>query len=312
MLELNHVSVEFMSDNNVLAVDDVSLRLLDGSRTAIIGETGSGKSVLLLAILRLLPPNAVVSGSIAADGEDLLAADSKRMQQIRGGIISYIPQGGGASLNPLLKVGFQVGEPLIEHRKYTKRQAFEASIPLLRRFNLSHEEELAYSYPHTFSGGMRQRAMVAMGIAAGPKIVLADEPTKGLDEKRVRMVADALDLIEDETLLCVTHDINFAKSVGRDICVMYAAQQVEFGDSKEVIGHPLHPYTRNMMAAMPENGMRYQESGFAPSHDSYTDEAGGCRYLNRCREHMERCAVTPPLFDINGHKVRCWKYASSN
>lgn len=312
MLELNQVSVEFMSDNNVLAVDDISLRLPDGSRTAIIGETGSGKSVLLLAILRLLPPNATVGGSIKVDGEDLLAMDNKRMQQIRGDIISYIPQGGGASMNPLLKVGFQVGEPLIEHRRYNKKQALKASISLLRRFNLSHEEELAYSYPHTFSGGMRQRAMVAMGIAAGPKIVLADEPTKGLDDRRVQMVADALNLIEDETLLCVTHDINFAKSVGRNICVMYAAQQIEFGNSAEVFEHPLHPYTRNMIAAMPENGMKYQESGFAPSHNSYTNESGGCRYAGRCRKRMEKCAIKPPLFDINGHKVRCWKYASSS
>ena len=142
MLELKHITVKFASDSSVLAVDDVSMRLEDGSRTAIVGETGSGKSVLLLAILRLLPPNAVVGGQVLVDGEDVLQADKKRLRQIRGGIISYVPQGGGGSMNPLLKVGFQVGEPLMEHRGYTKQQAVAASIPLLKRFNLGREEEL--------------------------------------------------------------------------------------------------------------------------------------------------------------------------
>lgn len=312
MLELNCVSVKFSSENSVLAVEDMSMRLEDGSRTAIVGETGSGKSVLLLAILRLLPPNAVVSGTVLVDGEDLLQADKKRLRQIRGGIISYVPQGGGGSMNPLLKVGFQVGEPLMEHRGYTKKQAMAASIPLLKRFNLGQEEALAKAYPHTFSGGMRQRAMVAMGISAGAKIILADEPTKGLDERRVRLVADTLNRLETETLLCVTHDMNFAKAVSRDICVMYAAQQVEFGSAEAVLNDPLHPYTRDMIDAMPENGMRYDDSGFAPSHEDYAGCAQGCRYRHRCRRQSEKCKEMPPLCDVNGHKVRCWLYAAAD
>lgn len=308
MLELKHVSVEFASENNVLAVDDISMRLPEHSRTAIVGETGSGKSVLLLAILRLLPSNARVQGSVLLNGEEVLKADGKRMCEIRGGEISYIPQGGGASMNPLIKVGNQVGEPLREHRGYSRKKAFAAGVELLRRFNLLQEERLAKAYPHTFSGGMRQRAMVAMGIAAGAQIVLADEPTKGLDERRTALVAESLKLLETETLLCVTHDMGFAGKISDNICVMYAAQQVEFGAAEEILKNPLHPYTRDMIAAMPENGMKYEDAGFAPSHGSYLHCDTGCRYQARCRERMECCRRTPPLAEVNGHKVRCWKY----
>ena len=136
MLELEHISVRFAAGHGVQAVEDVTLTLEDGGRLAIVGETGSGKSVLLLAVLQLLPGSALVSGSARLDGEDLFAAGQKRLREIRGGVISYVPQGGGASLNPLYSVGFQVGEPLMEHRGYSKKNAFLASIPLLKRFQL--------------------------------------------------------------------------------------------------------------------------------------------------------------------------------
>ena len=305
MLELKNVSVEFASKNSVRAVDGVSMILKDGSRTAIVGETGSGKSILMLSIMRLLASNAVVTGQILLDGEDILKADRKRLQQIRGGIISYVPQGGGASMNPLLRVGFQVGEPLMEHKGYTRQEAEKESVSLLRRFNLGNEERMARSYPHVFSGGMRQRAMVAMGISAGARIILADEPTKGLDEKRVDLVADSFNRLKDETLLVVTHDMNFARRVADDIFVMYSSQQVEYAPASKIMSEPLHPYTRDMISAMPENGMRYDDRGFAPSHE---DTITGCRYAERCHECCEKCDEMPPVIDLCGHKVRCWKY----
>ncbi len=311
MLEIDRVSVEF-AGSGVRAVDDVSLTLPEGSRTAIVGETGSGKSVLLVALLRLLPSNAVVTGDVRLNGESVLAADRKRLRQIRGGLISYVPQGGGGSLNPLLKIGFQVGEPLMIHRGFRRRKAVEASFPLLERFNLTPGKEKAKAYPHMFSGGMRQRAMVAMGISAGAGIILADEPTKGLDERRVRMVEEAFRALEGETLLCVTHDILFAGAVSDRICVMYAAQQLEYGDAAAILSRPLHPYTRDLLDAMPENGMRYEDRGFAPPHGSYYDEAAGCRYRDRCRDCTEKCAQPPPLAEFEGRKVRCWKYAAEN
>ena len=312
MLEIKNVSVKFRTGDGVLAVDNMSLDLMDGGRTAIVGETGSGKSVLLLAILRLLPTNAMVSGCINLDGENLLLANKKRLYQVRGGIISYVPQSSGQSMNPLLKVGYQIGEPLIEHKNYTKKQAVAASIPLMEKFKLSDEERLAYSFPHIFSGGMRQRAMIAMGIASGARVVLADEPTKGLDSHRVDLVVNVLNLLKDEALLTVTHDLNFARRISRNICVMYAAQQVEYSITEELMHQPLHPYTQDMIDAMPENGMVYQDVGFTPPHSSYFEQSSGCRYADRCRFRHEKCRVMPPIFDVEGHKVRCWKYDPTN
>ena len=269
MLELEHISVRFAAGHGVQAVEDVSFTLEDGGRLAIVGETGSGKSVLLLSVLRLLPKSALVSGSARLDGEDLFAAGQKRLREIRGGVISYVPQGGGASLNPLYSVGFQVGEPLMEHRGYSKKEAFLASIPLLKRFQLGREEQLARGYPHTFSGGMRR--------------------------------------LETEALLCVTHDLQFAASVCRKVCVMYAAQQVEYGSADQVLGQPLHPYTQAMVQAMPENGMHVRE-GFAPE----TASGSGCRFRARCPYARAQCEAMPPLVTVNDRKVRCWRYAAGN
>ena len=162
MLEIKNVSVQFSDESDVQAVEDVSLTVAEGQKIALVGETGSGKSVLLLAILRLLPETAIVKGQVLYKGEDLLRLKKKQLNKIRGAEISYVPQGGGGSMNPLLKVGFQVGEPLMEHKGFTKKQAVQRSVELLKMFRLGNEEQLVHAYPHTFSGGMRQRAMMAM------------------------------------------------------------------------------------------------------------------------------------------------------
>lgn len=307
MLQIQNVSVKFSADSDVQAVEDVSLVLPDHGKTALVGETGSGKSVLLLAILRLLPETAQMKGDVLLDGRSIWKMKRKELNQIRGGVISYVPQGGGGSMNPLMKVGFQVGEPLMEHKKVSKKEAFAKSIDLLRYFHLGDEEKLAAAYPHTFSGGMRQRAMVAMGIAAGAKIVLADEPSKGLDEKRVALVVEAFRQLQSESLLCVTHDLVFAGKISDHICVLYAAQQVEYGPTEELLKAPLHPYTADMIAAIPENGMQVDKAGFAPPHTGY--ENYGCRYRHRCMYCTEQCANMPPIFEVGDRKVRCWLYA---
>ena len=145
-----------------------------------------------------------------------------------------------------------------------------------------------------------------MGISAGSGIILADEPTKGLDEKRVELVRDTFSRLNDETLLVVTHDMSFAGRVADSICVMYSSQQVEYGSAEQILKSPLHPYTRDMINAMPVNGMRYDDRGFAPSHDAAVT---GCRYADRCHDCFGKCSEDPPVADVNGHKVRCWKYA---
>ena len=310
MLEIKDLSVRFSADSTVQAVQDVTLTLPDRGRIALVGETGSGKSVLLLAVMHLLPESAVVSGEVLLNGEDILKMNRKQLDKLRGALISYVPQGGGASLNPLMKVGEQVGEPLVEHHGWKKKDSVSRSIEVMKSLNMGNEEELAASFPHTFSGGMRQRAMIAMGIIAGSRILLADEPSKGLDGDRVDLVVDSFNRLTEQSFLCVTHDLMFASRISDHICVLYSAAQVEFATTEEVLNDPLHPYTRDMVKAIPENGMIVDNVGFAPSHDDF--DKGGCRYRHRCRHCTDKCGEMPPLFDVGERKVRCWLYENEN
>lgn len=306
MIEVKNLSVTFSASQAVQAVQDVSLTLHPGQKAAIIGETGSGKSVLLLAMLCLLPTSAVVHGTVTYDGKDLLGLKEKEMEAIRGAQVAYVPQGSGGSLNPLMTVGFQVGEPLIQHKELSKKQAMEKSIGLLKKFHIGDERRRAKAHPHTFSGGMKQRALVAMGISAGAQVVLADEPTKGLDERRIEQVKETFLALKEQALLCVTHDLGFAGNVAQDIHVMYASQQVEWAPTTELLNRPLHPYTQDMINAMPENGL-VAVQGFAPPH---SESMAGCRYKARCKDCTSRCENPPPMVEMTSqHKVRCWKYA---
>ena len=305
LLRVNDLSVCFRGGNHVQAVEGVSMEVFRGDRLCIIGETGSGKSILLLAILRLLPGTAQVTGDALFREQSLFAMTARELDRIRGGSISYVPQGSGNGMNPLLRVGFQVGEPLMAHRGLRRREAGQRAVELLRRFHLGREESLARQYPFTFSGGMRQRALIAMGVAADAELMFADEPTKGLDERRIRLVADAFLALERQTLVCVTHDLSFARTIATKVSVMYAANQVELADAQELFRNPLHPYTRDMIAAMPENGLRFNP-GFAPSHEDAAVK--GCKYASRCPDRMARCGQMPPMTEIGGHQVRCWKY----
>lgn len=308
-LKIQDVSVKFISGHSIQAVDHVNIDVADRDKIAIVGETGSGKSILLLAIIGLLGKDAQVTGRAIFEGVDLMNLSRKQLDKIRGARISYIPQGSGNGMNPLYKVGFQVGEPLMEHCGMKKQKAILKAIELLKMFHIGREEKLALQYPHTYSGGMRQRALIAMGIGAGAEMLLADEPTKGLDEKKVELVAESFRMLKDKTILCVTHDLNFARSISNYICVMYAASQVEYGSTREIIENPLHPYTRDMLNAMPENGLHYKE-GFAMAHEDY--KKLGCKYAPRCSECFKKCSESPPMVDISGHKVRCWKYVKNN
>ncbi len=304
LIDIKNLSVSFKGGDDVQAVKDVSLEIYEKDKLAIIGETGSGKSVLLLSILRLLPHSAEVRGEIAYNAKDILKLQRKELDEIRGGQISYVPQGGGGSMNPLLTVGFQVGEPLIIHKKYTKKNAFLESMNLLKLFNIDNEKKRAAGYPHTLSGGMRQRALVAMGISAGAEIILADEPTKGLDEKRIEIVAESFSKLSDKTILCVTHDLNFARKISQRMCIMYSSYQIEEGPTEQIFLEPLHPYTMDIINAMPENGLKVNK-GFT---EDQLEE--GCCYYGRCAYRTEKCKTMPPYFNVSGRKVRCWRYAS--
>ena len=238
LLDVKNVSVRFASGHGVQAVENVSLTVNKKEKVCIVGETGSGKSILLLAILHLLPENAIVTGEAFFEGEDMIRMKRRQLDKIRGARISYVPQGSGNGLNPLLTVGFQVAEPMIEHQKIGKKEAIAEAVKLMKRFHIGDEEEVAAQYPFTYSGGMKQRAMIAMGIIAGADMILADEPTKGLDEERIEMVVDAFHSLKDQAVLCVTHDLNFAREISDSISVMYASNQVEYASAKELLEHP--------------------------------------------------------------------------
>ncbi len=306
LLKIKDLSVFFTGEKKTYVLNDMNMDVYEGDKIVVIGETGSGKSIMLLSILGLLPNSATVSGVIDYREQDLLAFSRKQFNKIRGKQISYVPQGGGSSMNPLMKVGKQVGEPLVVHKITDKPTALQKAVTLLRRFNIGNEKKRAQDYPHTFSGGMRQRALIAMGISADPSLILADEPTKGLDKTRINMVINSFNQLKDKTFICVTHDINFAKSVGQKVSVMLATYQVEFGTVDEVLKEPLHPYTRDIVRAMPENGLHYN----ANLSDRLKHTECECQYRNSCIDAFEKCDQVPPLFELaNGRKVRCWKYA---
>lgn len=305
MIKIRDLTVEFNKGNPVL--DQMNLDVPEGLRTVVVGESGSGKSIMLSAILRILPANARVSGSILLDDDmDILKLSSKEMQKIRGLRLAYIPQGSGNSLNPLLKVGFQVAEPMMEFKSMKKQDAIKSAISWMKKLNLKDAKQVAESYPHTLSGGMKQRTLIAMGMAAGAKIILADEPTKGLDNERIRAVIQMLNQMEDHTLLCVSHDLRFAREIADRISVMHQAKQVEYCTKEEFFTEPLHPYSKMLLAALPENGLNCA----AHSHPMHMgDPRYGCPFYGWCPERMEKCKMPPEMVTIGSRKVRCHLYA---
>lgn len=306
MFRMNDVSIRFGNGPNVVA--NTTVEVNKGDKLAVIGETGSGKSVLLLAALRLLPKSAIVSGEILFENKDLLSSSKKEIENIRGRAISYIPQGSGNGLNPLYTIGHQLCEAISLRQKAPKAEALIQAERLLKRFGFTDIRALCKAYPFMLSGGMRQRVLIAMAIAAGARLVFADEPTKGLDSARIKMVVDAFKGLQDQTVLCVTHDLRFAKTISNRIAVMYASQQIESSDCERFFSSPLHPYSAAMLKALPENGLN-AGIGFAPPRTSVeAKRRDGCGFSERCPDFHDSCREPPPMFSYGDRKVRCWLY----
>lgn len=302
MLEIQDLTVRFaLRDGPITALEHVDLTVRDGETLCIVGESGSGKSVLMQAILCLLPQNAIITGKILLDGEDLLRKTREELTEILGVKMSYVPQGSGNSLNPLLKLGFQVGEGIMEHQKIDKKTARQKSVGLFKRFHLGDEEQLADSYPHTLSGGMRQRVLLALGVAPEAPLLAADEPTKGLDSDRVELVAECFRSLSGTTLLCVTHDLDFAERIADRVAIIYAGQLIECEATGDFFRHPRHPYSQALLAAMPERGLQAL-AGFSPGHDGYAE---GCRFYDRCPRRTDGCRSDPPPIWEEERMVKC-------
>lgn len=306
-LQVKDLSVDFLGADGTIfrALDHVNLTVNQGHRLAVVGETGSGKSVLLLALMGLLPQNAVVTGEIRFQGQNLSALSEKEFRGLRGRHLAYVPQGAGQALNPLMRVGAQVAEPARIHQRMSRRAAMDGAVKILERMGIPHAQRRSREYPHQYSGGMIQRALAAMGLASGASLILLDEPTKGLDHQNRNAILHILKQFDRKTFVLVTHDLAFAQGFADRITVMLNSRVVETAPAKDFFDRPLHPYAEALLNARPGHGLK------APIH-FHTEffHLSGCPFGARCGRVFIKCRCIPPMKDVGGHSVRCWHYDS--
>lgn len=316
LLKVNSLKTYFYTIDGVMpAVDDVSFEVMRGETLGIVGESGSGKSVTALSVMRLVPhpPGRIIGGSIKFKGDELLTKKEYEMRMIRGNKIAMIFQDPMTSLNPLFTIGDQIVEAIITHQDTSKKEARDRAIEMLKLVGIPSPEKRIDDYPHQMSGGMRQRAMIAMALSCRPDLLIADEPTTALD---VTIQAQILELIADMkqkmnmSVMIITHDLGVVAEVADRVVVMYAGRVMESGTVAEVFSEPLHPYTRGLMDSIPridssENRLKSIE-GTLPT---VTAEFKGCRFKDRCVLADTLCfEEEPPIAEVGDRKVRCFKY----
>jgi oligopeptide/dipeptide ABC transporter ATP-binding protein len=316
LLEIRDLHTYFWTENGwVKAVNGVSFYLWKGETLGIVGESGCGKSVTALSILRLIPnpPGRILKGEIIFEGRDLLQLSDEEMLRVRGNRISMVFQEPMTSLNPVLTVGRQVGEPLELHRGASIKGALRVAIELLKKTRIPAAENRATDYPHQFSGGMRQRAMIAMGLGCEPGLIIADEPTTALD---VTVQAQLLDLMKSLTrdlsasLMIITHNLGVVARYADRVNVMYAGKIVETGTAHDIYEDTRHPYTLGLMASVPKIDQDVKAK-LVPIEGQPPDLAHlpeGCSFYPRCTFAVEKCSKeVPPLETVGGiHQKACW------
>jgi len=309
LLELRNLKTQFTSDGaSVLAVDDVSFALPPGGTLGVVGESGCGKSVTALSVMRLIadPPGRIVGGQILFKGKDLLSLPEAEMRRIRGNSISMVFQEPMTSLNPVFTVGDQIGEAVRLHQKLSRKAARERSVEMLRQVGIPAPEQRVDVFPHQMSGGMRQRVMIAMALACNPDLLIADEPTTALD---VTIQAQILELIRNlqrerkMAMMLITHDLGVVAETCDEVVVMYAGRVVEQAPVKALFARPAHPYTAGLLRSMPTfeeanapQGHRARLRAIPGSVPSLRSLPTGCRFRERCDRALEVCArIDPPL-----------------
>ncbi len=306
LLEVSDLTTYYrLKEGYVRACEGVSLRLEKGEALGLVGESASGKTTVALSLMKLLPANAsIVGGSIKLDGRELVAATEEEMQKIRWKEISIIFQGAMNALNPVRTVGDQIAEALKIHEKLTDKEAWQRTRALLERVEI--DPDRVREYPHEFSGGMRQRVMIAMAIACNPRLVIGDEPTTALDVMVQAQVLQLLQHLREEIemgLILITHDLSVVGEVCDKVAVMYAGQIAEYGPTEEVFTRPAHPYTRALMAAFPDiEGERELASSIPGNPPNLLYPPPGCRFHERCTEAKAICREAPPrTITLNEH-----------
>ncbi|RJS73254.1 ABC transporter ATP-binding protein [ANME-2 cluster archaeon] len=306
LLEISDLKTHFPTQSGIVrAVDTIDLSIRERETFGLIGETGCGKTVLGLTLMRLLHPTTTVEGTIRYRGKNLLTISEAEMRLIRGEEIAMILQNPTTSLNPVMRVGEQIAEAIRLHQGLRRRAAKEKAVEMLDSVRIPAASRRANEYPHEFSGGMKQRAMIAMGLACDPALIIADEPTKGLD---VTIKAQITELIKEtakeKAMLLITHDLGVARALCDRIALMYAGELVEYAATEEIFENPLHPYTRGFLGSLPGNGL-VPIPGMSPS---LIDLPDGCRFHPRCSHAKAVCRKKhPELIEVEaGHFVRCF------
>ncbi|MBK7976889.1 MAG: ABC transporter ATP-binding protein [Deltaproteobacteria bacterium] len=315
LLTVSDLTTTFPSDGRrVPVVDHVSFTIERGEVFALVGESGCGKSMSALSLLRLVPkPGRIDAGSIVLEGRDVLALSVNEMRAVRGFDIAMIFQEPMTSLNPVVPCGAQVVEAIRLHEKVTKAAARERTVALFKRVGIPDPEQRFDAYPHQLSGGLKQRVMIAMALSTHPKLLIADEPTTALD---VTIQAQILELLRDlrrdlgMTIILITHDLGVVSELADRVAVMYAGRIVETGRTRDVIDAPLHPYTRGLVRSIPARaprGVRLHEiAGVVPPPTEWPD---GCRFANRCPAVLAYCAERVPPVETRERDHQVWCHA---
>jgi oligopeptide/dipeptide ABC transporter ATP-binding protein len=320
ILQVRNLKTHFETRNGtVKAVDGVTVEVNKGDTLGIVGESGCGKTVLALSVMRLIPepPGRIVSGTIMFDGIDLLSLDKEEMRKLRGREISMIFQEPMNSLNPVLKIGDQVAEAIGLHQGLSKKDSLERALEMLQLVGMPSAKERLMNYPHQMSGGMRQRVMIAMALSCNPRLMLADEPTTALDVTIQAQIIELINAMKEKvgtSVILITHDLGVIAEAAQYAAVMYAGKVVEYCSVSDLFSNPLHPYTEGLMESTPNIGEIPDDKekrltvipGTVPNLYSLPE---GCSFQERCPSVMEICRKREPELKekFPGHQVRCWK-----
>ena len=297
------------------AVDGVSFDIKEGEVLGLVGESGSGKSVTALSIIRLIPdpPGKIVGGSIAYKGQDLLQLSWEDIRKVRGNEISMIFQEPMTSLNPVFTIGMQVMEVILQHNDVSRKEAFDRAVNMLELVGIPDAARRMNDYPHQFSGGMRQRVMIAIALACDPSLLIADEPTTALDVTIQAQILELMLKVKDErknaAILLITHNLAVVAETCHRVMVMYGGKIQEIAPVRELFRNPQHPYTKGLLASLPAvDGSRHARLQTIPGNvPSILDLPVGCKFVTRCPERLDKCfTYEPPLIEVSpGHWVRC-------